>query len=83
MAGKKISVETVLTGRDAGVKKMWEDAAKAAEFYSKTINHVGSAFNAFQSLTTGGLILGAGAGLVGVVLLLVAILRISNQRSDD
>lgn len=65
MAGKKISVETVLTGRDAGVKKMWEDAAKAAEFYTKTISHVGSAFNAFQALTTGGLILGAGAGLVG------------------
>lgn len=65
MAGKKISVETVLTGRDAGVKKMWEDAAKAAEFYTKTISHVGSAFNAFQTLTTGGLILGAGAGLVG------------------
>ena len=65
MAGKKIPVETVLTGRDAGVKKMWEDAAKAAEFYTKTISHVGSAFNAFQALTTGGLILGAGAGLVG------------------
>ena len=57
MAGKKIPVETVLTGRDAGVKKMWEDAAKAAEHYSRTVNH--SSSSAFQTMTKGGLVLSA------------------------
>jgi Flp pilus assembly pilin Flp len=64
MAGKKIPVETVLTGRDAGVKAVWEQAAQAAEHYGKVVGYATGAFNAFQKLATGGLVFAAGAGFV-------------------
>ena len=64
MAGKKIPVETVLTGRDAGVKAVWEQAARAAEKYGQVVGYATGAFNTFQRLATGGLVFAAGAGFV-------------------